>query len=162
MCYRCTEPKFANEIVSGLGSQLYGARWTPKGSFATVYLCETAEAALQEYLARGRRMKIPDHKALPMVMAAVTVKVGNLLDGTNAEVEKAVRIYLEGEKGHWRTVQGTREAVSQAIGRAVYELKFSGLMVMSQALKGGRNVVLFPRNLQKGEVLSAPELSIGE
>ena len=74
VCYRCTEWKFAGEIVSGLGSQLYGARWTPKGSFPTVYLCETAEAALQEYLARGRRMKILDHKSLPMVMASVTVK----------------------------------------------------------------------------------------
>src|SRR6184192_3894855 len=68
VCYRCTEPRFADQIVSGLGSQLHGARWTPKNSFPTVYLCETTEAALQEYLARSRRMKLPDHKVLPMVM----------------------------------------------------------------------------------------------
>jgi RES domain-containing protein len=67
VCYRCTDPKYAAEIISGLGSQLHGGRWTPKGSFPTVYLCETAEAALAEFLARGRHLKIPDHKALPMV-----------------------------------------------------------------------------------------------
>ena len=67
--YRCTEPRFADQIVSGLGSRLHGARWTPKDSFPTVYLCETVEAALQEYLARGRRIRLPDHKSLPMVMA---------------------------------------------------------------------------------------------
>jgi len=38
VCYRCTEPQFADQIVSGLGSQLHGARWTPKTSFPTVYL----------------------------------------------------------------------------------------------------------------------------
>jgi hypothetical protein len=70
-CYRCVEPQFAEQAVSGLGSQTYGARWTPKDSFPTVYLCETAEAALQEYLARGRRMKLSDHKSLPMMMLSV-------------------------------------------------------------------------------------------
>ena len=60
VCYRGTEPQFADQIVSGLGSQLHGARWTPKNSFPTVYLCESVEAALQEYLARGRRMKLPE------------------------------------------------------------------------------------------------------
>jgi len=29
VCYRCTEPQFAAQIVSGLGSQIHGARWTP-------------------------------------------------------------------------------------------------------------------------------------
>jgi RES domain-containing protein len=61
ICYRCTEPQFIGQIVSGLGSQLHGGRWTPKNSFPTVYLCDTVEAALQEYLARGRRMRLPDH-----------------------------------------------------------------------------------------------------
>src|ERR1041385_5120735 len=65
---------------SGVGSQLHGARWTPKNSFPSVYLCESVEAAMQEYLARGRRMKLPDYKSLPMVMAWVKVKIANLLD----------------------------------------------------------------------------------
>ncbi len=59
VCYRCVEPQFAAQVIAGLGSQMYGARWTPKNSFPTVYLCETAEAALQEFLARGCRNENP-------------------------------------------------------------------------------------------------------
>src|SRR5437868_15282976 len=86
VCYRCTEPQFAGQIVSGLGSQLHGARWTPKNSFPAVYLCDTVESALQEYLARARRMKLPDHKSLPMVIAWVRVKAVNLIDLTDPEI----------------------------------------------------------------------------
>jgi len=98
VCYRCTEPQFAGQIVSGLGGQLHGARWTPKHSFPTVYLCESVEAALQEYLARGRRMKLPDYKSLPMVMAWVKVKVANLLDTTDAEIAGVINSLLEKDK----------------------------------------------------------------
>jgi RES domain-containing protein len=158
VCYRCTEPQFAEQIVSGLGSQLHGARWTPKNSFPTVYLCETVEAALQEYLARGRRMKLPDHKSLPMVMAWVKVKSTNLLDTTNQEVAAVITPLLATDKIHWRAIQDRREAVSQAIGRAIKEVCFSGLISPSQATPGGRNIVIFPQKLTPPESLSAPAL----
>ncbi|MEW6302020.1 MAG: RES family NAD+ phosphorylase [Verrucomicrobiota bacterium] len=158
VCYRCTEPQFAHQIVSGLGSQLHGARWTPQNSFPTVYLCETAEAALQEYLARGRRMRIPDHKSLPMVMAWVRVKIANLLDTTDAEIAPVVNSLLALDKIHWRAIQDRREAVSQAIGRAINETCFSGLIAPSQALPGSRNVIVFPQKLTPPESLGAPAL----
>ena len=124
VCYRCTEPQFADQTVSGLGSQLHGARWTPKNSFPTVYLCESVEAALQEYLARGRRMKLPDYKSLPMVMAWVKVKTANLLDTTDAGIAAVINPLLEKDKIHWRAIQDRREAVSQAVGRAIKEICF--------------------------------------
>jgi RES domain-containing protein len=141
-----------------VGSHLYGGRWTPKGSFPTVYLCETAEAALAEFLARGRRLKIPDHKALPMVMADVKVKVRNLLNTTEGEVRDVIESFLATEKIHWRSIQDRREAISQAIGRAAHEICFSGLIVDSQALPGSRNIVIFPQKLSATETLSAPSL----
>lgn len=158
VCYRCTEPQFADQIVSGLGSQLHGARWTPKNSFPTVYLCETVEAALQEYLARARRLKLPDHKSLPMVMAWVKVKAANLLDTTDAEIAAVVNPLLATDKIHWRAIQDRREAVSQAIGRAIKEVCFSGLIAPSQAMPGGRNIIIFPQKLTASESLSAPAL----
>src|SRR6266446_4960470 len=103
VCYRCTEPQFADQIAFGLGSQIHGGRWTPKGSFPAVYLCETVEAALQEYLARGRRMKLPDYKSLPMVVAWIKVKAANLLDTTDAEVAAVINPFLQAEKIHWRS-----------------------------------------------------------
>src|SRR6266480_1802566 len=144
VCYRCTEPQFADQIVSGLGSQLHGARWTPKNSFPTVYLCDSVEAALQEYLARGRRMRLPDHKSLPMVMAWIKVKVANLLDTTDAEIAAVINPFLATDKIHWRAIQDRREAVSQAIGRAIQEVCFSGIIASSQALSGSRNIIIFP------------------
>lgn len=158
VCFRCTQPEFASQIVSGAGSQKHGARWTPKGSFPTVYLCETAEAALQEYLARGRRLKLPDHEALPMVMAGVEVRVKNLLDMTNREIAEAIRPLLDEEKVHWRARQDQGEAVSQAIGRAIQEICFSGLIAPSQALPNSRNIVIFPQKLGRGEALAAAGL----
>src|SRR6266705_2761719 len=158
VCYRCTEPQFAHQIVSGLGSQLHGARWTPKNSFPTVYLCESVEAALQEYLARGRRMKLPDYKSLPMVMAWVKLKTANLLDTTDAEVAAVIDPLLKRDKIHWRAIQDRREAVSQAVGRAIKEICFSGLIGPSQALPGGKNIVIFPHKLTPADSLSAPAL----
>jgi RES domain-containing protein len=158
VCYRCTEPQFADQIVSGLGSQLHGARWTPKNSFPTVYLCESVEAAMQEYLARGRRMKLPDYKSLPMVMAWVKVKIANLLDITDAEIAGVINPFLQKDKIHWRAIQDRREAVSQAVGRAIKELCFSGLIAPSQALPGGKNIVIFPQKLMPVDSLSAPAL----
>jgi len=158
VCFRCTEPQFADQIVSGLGSQLHGARWTPKNSFPTVYLCETVEAALQEYLARARRMKLSDHKSLPMVMAWVKVKAANLLDTTDAEIAAVVNPLLATDKIHWRAIQDRREAVSQAIGRAIKEVCFSGLIAHSQASPGSKNIIIFPRKLTASESLSAPTL----
>jgi RES domain-containing protein len=158
VCYRCTEPQFAEQIVSGLGSQLHGARWTPKNSFPTVYLCETVEAALQEYLARARRMKLPDHKSLPMVMAWVKVKAANLLDTTDAEIATVINPLLAIDRIHWRSIQDRREAVSQAIGRAIKEVCFSGLVAPSQASPGSKNIIIFPQKLTASESLSAPAL----
>ena len=158
VCYRCTEPQFADQIASGLGSQQYGARWTPKNSFPTVYLCETVEAALQEYLARARRMKLPDHKSLPMVMAWIKVKTANLLDTTDGEAAAVINPFLAMDKLHWRAIQDRREAVSQAIGRAIQEVCFSGLIAASQVLPGTKNIIIFPKKLKAPEMLSAPSL----
>ena len=158
VCYRCIEPQFADQIISGLGSQLHGARWTPKNSFSTVYLCETVEAALEEYLARARRMELADHKSLPMVMAWVKVKTIKLLDTTDSEIAAVVDPFLAMDKIHWRAIQDRRESASQAIGRAIKEICFSGLIAPSQALPGSRNIVIFPQKLTPHEGLSAPIL----
>ena len=155
VCYRCTEPQFARQILSGLGSQLYGGRWTPKDSFPTVYLCESIEAAVQEYLARGRKMRLPDHKSLPMLIAGVKVKAANLLDTTEVDIATVINPLLAKDKIHWRAIQDRREAVSQAIGRALNEICFSGLIAPSQALPGGKSIIIFPRKLTPPDSLSA-------
>ena len=77
--YRCVETAFAHDFGSGKGAQFHGGRWNPKGAFPAVYLCDSPETALAEYLARVRRMRLPDARALPMVMAAVETRVTSAL-----------------------------------------------------------------------------------
>jgi hypothetical protein len=103
-------------------------------------------------------MKLPDHQSLPMVMAGVKVRIANLLDTTDAETAAVIGPFLKQEKNHWRTIQGRREAVSQAIGRAIKEICFTGLIAASQAMPGGRNIIIFPEKLGVSDTLSAPLL----
>jgi len=103
-------------------------------------------------------MKLPDHKSLPMVMAWVKVKSVNMLDTTETEVAAAVNLLLATDKIHWRAIQDRSEAASQAIGKALKEICFSGLIARSQALPGGKNIVIFPQKLTAAESLSVPSL----
>ena len=91
-------------------------------------------------------------------MAWIKVKSANLLDTTDAEVTAAINPFLETDKIHWRAIQDRREAVSQAIGRAIQEVCFSGLIAPSQALPGGKIIAIFPKKLKTPEMLSAPSL----
>ena len=126
--YRCVETSFVHEIASGEGARIHGGRWNPMGAFRAVYLSDSPETALQEYLARARRMKWPDHKSLPMVMAGIGVKASRILDLTQPELAPAIEVFLKGKKMHWRSIQDRREAASQAIGRAARSAGFQGLL----------------------------------
>ena len=156
--YRCVETSFAHEITLGEGARIHGGRWNPLGSFRAVYLSDSPETALQEFLARARRMKWPDHKSLPMVMAAVEVKASRILDLGFPTVNSALQNLLESEKAHWRTIQSRREAVSQAIGRAANEACFQGLIASSQQVPGGKNIIVFPMKLSRLDKLATPRL----
>ena len=158
--YRCVETSFAHEIVSGEGARTHGARWNPIGSFRTVYLSATPETALEEYLARARRMKWPDHKSLPMVMAGVEVNARRILDLRVPEVAAVIDPLLKAEWQHWRSIQSRREAASQAIGRAARESGLQGLLAISRQVKGGLNLVLFLDKLGRHDQLSAPKLKL--
>jgi len=93
-----------------------------------------------------------------MVMAWIKVRAANLLDTTDAEIAAVINPFLASDKIHWRAIQDRREAVSQAIGRAIQVICFSGLIAPSQASPGNRIVVIFPRKLKAPETLSAPGL----
>jgi hypothetical protein len=158
--YRCVEATFAHDFASGKGAQLHGGRWNPRGAFPAVYLCSTPEAALAEYLARSRRMRLPDARVLPMVMAAVEIRVSWALDLDAPQAALVLQPFLASEKVHWRAIQHRREAVSQAIGRAAHQLGLQALLASSQAWSNGRTVVLFPDQFTRKDRLSAPSLKI--
>ena len=146
--------------MSGEGAHQHGGRWNAIDSFPTVYPSDSPETALQEYLARARRMKWPDHRSLPMVMAAIKVKASRVLDLGIPAVAVAVDGFLKAEKAHWRSIQSRREAASQAIGRAAREAGCMGLLAASQQISGAKNAALFPDNFGRRDRLSAPSLKV--
>lgn len=158
--YRCVETSFAHELISGEGARIHGGRWNPLGSFCAVYLSGSPETALQEYLARSRRMKWPDHQSLPMVMAGVVVKASRVLDTTNPSIAKLLEVFLKSEKAHWRSIQSQREAASQALGRAARAAGIQGIIYLSQQIPRGKNIVLFPDQLGPRDRLTAPKLQV--
>lgn len=99
-----------------------------------------------------------------MQMLGVRIKVASLLDLTDPNIDAITKPILVTEKTQWRAVQIKREAVSQAIGRALHEICFSGLIAPSQALTGAKTVVIFPDKLKSTETLKplpAKPLNVG-
>jgi len=105
-------------------------------------------------------MRLPDARVLPMVMAAVETRVSSALDLDAPQVAAVLQPFLASEKVHWRTIQHRREAVSQAIGRALHQLGLHALLAGSQARSNGRTIVLFPDQFSSKDRLSAPSLKI--
>ena len=50
IAYRSASPRYASgpDLVSGVGSRRYGARWNPKGAFLAVYVSLDLETAMAE------------------------------------------------------------------------------------------------------------------
>ena len=152
--FRCVSEKYAHDFISGEGARLHGGRWNGKGLFRAVYLSDSPETALGEFLARARRMNVSMAGEMPMVMAAVRMKMQRVLDVNEAAVSAILQPLLASERDHWRRAQQTHETVSQAVGRAGQELGLQGLRANSESVPGGRNLIIFPDALSKNDLLA--------
>lgn len=149
--YRSAAPQYANkdDLLTGAGSRVAGARWNPPTSFRTVYASCDPETALAEVLAHFRHYGLPVQKAMPRVIVSIDAKLAKLLDLTDGRIRRVLgvaekRLLTE----PWRELQKRgREALTQAIGRLAYNSDFDGLMAPSAAQKGGTNIIIFPANL---------------
>ena len=75
------------------------------------------------------------------------MKTANLLDTTDGEAAAVINPFLAMDKLHWRAIQDSREAVSQAIGRAIQEVCFSGL-IAAPSFAGKQKHHHFPEKAQ--------------
>jgi RES domain-containing protein len=152
--YRATAIEYANrkDLLSGAGSALMGARWTPQGGQPTIYGSLTPQAALLESLGTGGRYGIPNEQRLPLVMVAVDVQLQAVLDLSLPVVRKSLRLsQVRMLTEDWEAIQRTgSEAITQAVGRDAYELGYDGLLAPSARLKGEQNMVIFAGNLRRG------------
>lgn len=152
--YRATTIEYSNrrDLLSGLGSRLAGARWTPPGLFAAVYGCLEPETAMSEALANYREFGIPLSQAMPLVFVAVTVETQAVLDLTNRDVQRILGVTTRRMVSTpWQRVQERGdEALTQCLGRLAWEASLEGILVPSARVKGATNIVLFPNRRRKG------------
>jgi RES domain-containing protein len=141
VAYRSVAPQFANrrELLSGRGSRITGARWTPKGAFDAVYGSLQPRTAVDELFANHRYYGFEIELALPRVFAAFKYRLDQVLDLSSARMAEVVGISPDTlAEEDWRNIQkGGSEATAQAIGRAAWELRLQGLLVSSMASPGG-------------------------
>lgn len=140
----------SKEILSGEGAQLFGGRLNFKGTFPVVYGSISENTALKESEARANRYGLVVRK--PRILVAIELKLQKVLDLREATVRKLLGITLkELQHEDWEKLQdkGT-EALSQALGRAAFELGAEAILIPSFAHRGGVNVAWFPRNKVKG------------
>lgn len=149
--FRSASVRYANrdDFLTGAGSKSAGARWNPPDSFATTYTSLSPETATAEALAHHRHFHLPVESALPRVLAAAQVVLQRTLDLTDAKVRKTMRVSREALLTEdWRAANASGgEALTQAIGRLIWETEWEGLLVPSAADPKGINLIVFPGNL---------------
>lgn len=165
--FRATDMEFATprDLASGDGARQHGGRWTPKGSFHTMYGSLTVEGALAEILEGHRRKGVPDVKALPVALVGLRVSLQRTLDLTDGRVRRTLGLSRERVTSEpWEQLpRRGREAITQAVGRLAHAAGFEGLLVPS-AVSGSkdRNLVVFPGQLLSGsrlEIVHAEQLA---
>lgn len=147
----------AKEILSGRGAELCGGRLNFRGSFPVVYGSIAEDTALKESEARAKRYGLVVRK--PRILVAIELKLQRVLDLRRADVRRHLGITLkELQHEDWEKLQdrGT-ESLSQALGRAAFDLGAEAVMIPSFAHRGGVNVAWFPRNKVKGSGASIHE-----
>ena len=134
-------------------------RWNPPG-LATFYASTTYDVAHKEVRAAAKYYGASVTSALPRVEAAFDVQLARTLDLSTRRALRQMRLTQKSLRAvDWRAANdGGHEALTQAIGRLASALDLEGLIVPSAVIRGGRNIVVFPRLLTAGSRIRAKGL----
>lgn len=150
--YRACDPIYANarDLLTGEGSQKAGGRWNTPAGAATVYLAQTVQGAIAETLGLPGYYGFDPAKRLPLTLVAVDAELEIVLDLTGPRIRKSMGVTLSAMiGGDWRQENADgHEALSQAIGRAAFELGAHGIIVPSAVKRTFKNLDVFPANLR--------------
>jgi RES domain-containing protein len=145
--YRFQTVKYPSpkEILGGTGARGRGGRWNPPG-LAAVYGSTTDITALEECKANDRYYGL--ETKTPRLLVAVEVHLARVLDLTQLTIRRALDLTLaELAAEDWRKLLSAgKESFTQSLGRAVFTVGGSGLLVRSAAVSRGVNGVVFPSN----------------
>ncbi|MBX9624321.1 MAG: RES family NAD+ phosphorylase [Gemmataceae bacterium] len=157
LLYRTIRPGFlAPTPLAGIGARLYGSRFSPKGSFDTIYLAEDPLTAFSEfqYPALDLIRRLDDEHAVRLpVLATLTphaaLDPGRVIDLTRREVRRAPGTDLNEITGPWRGIPGRRLPPTQVLGREVYNSgRFLAIRYPSARHPGGVCLAVFEDRLR--------------
>jgi RES domain-containing protein len=134
------------------GALLHGARFTPKGSFGSLYLAENPVTALQEVVSIfvPPRATIPiTVKTSPWVVVTIEGVLTNVLDLTDSSVQKQLGTTTAELTGDWVYSQSIGVVPpTQLLGQVAHEARIVGLRYTSaKSVGAGDSLVVFTDNL---------------
>jgi RES domain-containing protein len=148
VAFRSVAPHHARveDLLSGAGAARHGGRWNPPG-IAAVYCSLTAAGALDEVVAYVELRGLAIVDAMPRVFVGLRIRLRRIVDLCDGRTRQRIRVSRQRMlTAAWR--DAADEPVTQAIGRAVFDLGLEGLLVPSAASRRGSNIVIFPTNLR--------------
>jgi RES domain-containing protein len=146
-------PHLNAQPLYGMGSKLYGGRYTPKNSFETVYIARDAITALSEVNAivtatAGVPVPLVTN---PWVVITIGGMLTSVLDLTVHSTVHALGSSYQELTGAWRYVPGqSEEPPTHRLGRVCYKSKrFDGICFpSSKNPPHGLCVAIFPDRLK--------------
>ncbi|HEX2093042.1 MAG TPA: RES family NAD+ phosphorylase [Longimicrobiaceae bacterium] len=142
------------------GSEI-GARYTPRGGPAGLYLASdpaTALAEIRDLMQSPRGQLLPSARRDPVTLVYVETEVGRVLDLTDATIRRALRIGRKAIMAEWHEPMLAYLAgkgpmpLTQQIGVAAHISGIvGGILFPSVRWKGGLCLVVFPDRLAKGD-----------
>lgn len=152
--YRCVALKWARPefLINGEGTLRSGSRWMRPALTPAVYASSTEAIALKESRRPLKHFGIHRPSSAPRVVVEMMadLKIVADLSGIDAVLPWPGLHELLAED--WERINSAgSETLSQAFGRALWKLRFSGLIVPSARDRRGRNLIWFPGNLSKND-----------
>ena len=117
--YRHTSPAF--EPLSGEGALRAGGRWNVQGDFGAVYLADSPQGAVAEFLRMASLAGLIPDAFLPRLLHSIEVNYVRVLDLTDAAVLSALHVRVD-------DVLADDRALSQAIAAAARESGLDGVI----------------------------------
>lgn len=144
--FRIVSQKHKDEILNTQGSFEFGGRYNSPGVAGVLYLGESKEVCKAE-----RERKSPSSILLPQVIATIKVSLQKVLDLTNPNILKILRIkkqnLLRSNEEEDDGYELPRKLASQA-----YRNGYEALLVPSATGKR-KNLVVFLNNCLKGSIV---------
>jgi RES domain-containing protein len=144
------------EVLAGLGAKMFGGRFTPHGTFETLYVATSAATARIEAESRITASGVVDAPGKPYVHFVVRGRLQKVLDLTNASVLATLKTTEDEMTGPWIMGQVLGdEAPTQLLGRVVHAVRRieAILFLSSKDRPEGRCLAVLPDRLKKGSSL---------